>query len=317
MTAVGRNTGETLFENDAWSNARPTISILIPYLRDDPGRLLAALNREGPALNGSVEIILLDDGSDAPMLATEVANAVKSGALPARLIVLTENLGRAAGRNRLAAEARGTWLLFLDSDMLPDGPDFLHAYMSLIEQSAPDVAFGGFSLKHAPVRAEFALHRYMASLSDCTPVAERRRQPEKHVFTSNLLVKRVVFEEERFDSQFSGWGWEDVEWAMRVLARHPILHIENPVTHLGLDPASVLVAKFEQSAANFARVVARHREIVASYPSYRAARLLKLLPLKGVWRPMLRALGLAEGAPLRLRDLALRLYRAALYADVV
>jgi hypothetical protein len=39
--------------------------------------------------------------------------------------------------------------------------------------------------------------------------------------------------------------------------------------------------------------------------------------MKRLWRPVLRTVGLAEGAPLRLRDLALRLYRAALYADVI
>jgi hypothetical protein len=99
--------------------------------------------------------------------------------------------------------------------------------------------------------------------------------------------------------------------------RHPITHVDNTATHLGLDPAPVMVAKFEQSAANFARVAARHHETVAHYPSYRAARLLKIVPLKGLWRPMLRALGLAEGLPLGLRNLALRLYRAGLYADVV
>ena len=232
-------------------------------------------------------------------------------------MTLRSNLGRASGRNRLAAQARGSWLLFLDSDMLPDGPRFLQDYLRLIEQAAPAVAFGGFSLDQAPARPEHALHRFMALKSDCTPADERRREPEKHVFTSNLLVRKDVFDAEPFDDGFVGWGWEDVEWAMRVAARHPISHVDNPATHLGLDPAPILVAKFEQSAGNFARVVARHPDIVAHYPSYRAARLLKAIPLKGLWKPLLRAIGLAEGAPLGLRNFALRLYRAALYADVV
>jgi len=308
---------ETLFENPAWAGARPVVSILIPFLHDDPTRLLAALDREGPALDGAVEVVLLDDGSGDEALAGNVAMAVGRMILPARLVVLRLNLGRARGRNRLAGEARGRWLLFLDSDMLPDSPHFLHAYLALIERSAPAVAFGGFSLDQAPVRGEHALHRYMALASDCTPAEVRRQEPEKHVFTSNLLVRRDVFETERFDEGFTGWGWEDVEWAMRVVQRHAIVHLDNPATHLGLDPAPVLIAKFEQSAANFARVVASHRAVVIHYPSYRAARALKAVPLKGLWRPALRSLGLAEWIPLGLRDLAVRLYRAALYADVV
>jgi len=308
---------ETLFENPAWSAARPVVSILIPFLHDDPTRLLAALDREGPALDGAVEVVLLDDGSGDEALAGGVAMAVGRMTLPARLVTLRFNLGRARGRNRLAGEARGRWLLFLDSDMLPDGPHFLHAYLELIEQSSPAVAFGGFSLDQAPERGEHALHRYMALASDCSPADVRRLEPEKHVFTSNLLVRRDVFEAERFDEGFIGWGWEDVEWAMRVVRRNAITHLDNPATHLGLDPAPALIAKFEQSAANFARVVAGHRDIVVHYPSYRAARMLKAVPLKGLWRPVLRWLGLAEWVPLRLRDLAVRLYRAALYADVV
>jgi glycosyltransferase involved in cell wall biosynthesis len=309
--------GEALFENLAWSATAPLVSILIPFLHDDPTRLLAALDREGAALAGAVELVVLDDGSGDAALESRVAQAVERMTLPARLIVLVQNLGRARGRNRLATEARGRWLLFLDSDMLPDSPQFLRAYLDLIDQAAPAVAFGGFSLDQAPVRSEHALHRYMALASDCTPAEKRRLDPEKHVFTSNLLVRRDVFEAERFDDGFTGWGWEDVEWAMRVVRAHPIIHIDNTATHLGLDTAPAMIAKFEQSTVNFGRVVTHHREIVARYPSYRVARALKAVPLKGLWRPMLRWLGLAEWAPLPLRNLALRFYRAGLYADVV
>jgi glycosyltransferase involved in cell wall biosynthesis len=308
---------EALTDNPAWADAAPGVSILIPFLHDNPIRLLAALDRESPGLAGAVEVVLLDDGSSDAALAEAVGTAVEATGLPARLIVSHANLGRAKGRNRLAAAARGQYLLFLDSDMLPDGERFLGTYLDLIARDAPAVAFGGFSLDQASTAREHALHRYMALKSDCTPAEARRREPEKHVFTSNLLVRREVFDAEGFDGGFSGWGWEDVEWAMRVVQNHPIVHVDNPATHLGLDLAPAMVAKYEQSAANFARVVARHPEIVARYPSYRVARLLKAMPFKGVWRPMLRAAGLAEWAPLPLRDLALRLYRAGLYADVI
>lgn len=308
---------ETLFDNAARAAAEPRLSVLIPFLRDDPRRLLAALDREAAALAGRVEIVVMDDGGDDAALAAAVAQAVAALVLPARLVRLSANVGRARGRNRLAAHARGGWFLFLDSDMLPDRPGFLAAYLDLIEAERPAVAFGGFSVEQAPPVRAHALHRRMALKSDCLPAGIRRLAPEKHVFTSNLLVRRDVFETEAFDEGFAGWGWEDVEWAMRVARRHAILHIDNTATHLGLDPARAIAAKYEQSAANFARVVARHREIVERYPSYRAARMLKRLPLRGAWRPALKAVALAEAAPLAARALAMRLYRAALYAEAV
>ena len=303
----------TLTDNAAWARARPALSILIPFFRESPLALLAALDVAG----APVEIVTLDDGSDDDALAAEVAAAIRTLNTPARLVCLARNEGRAAGRNRLAAEARGHHLLFLDSDMLPDAPDFTHRWLQLIALEDPAVAFGGFSLAQAPKTRANAVHRALALRSDCVPLAERRKAPEKYVFTSNLLIRRDVFAAEPFDAGFVGWGWEDVEWGMRVSRRHAIVHIDNPATHLGLTPAAVMAAKFEQSAANFARVVAAHGDIVRTYPSYRVAKALSKAPLRPLWRPWLKAAALAGLAPAGWRAFALRLYRAALYAEAV
>jgi glycosyltransferase involved in cell wall biosynthesis len=300
-------------DNHAWADATPKLSVLIPFFRDDPTRLLAALDHT----DAPVEIVLLDDGSDDAALAARVADAVHCMRTPTRFVRLLANEGRAGGRNRLAAEARGRHLLFLDSDMLPDAPDFLLRWLYLIDLEHPAVAFGGFSLDQAPRTRSNAVHRALALRSDCVPVQTRRRAPEKYVFTSNLLIRRDVFDAEPFDAGFVGWGWEDVEWGMRVSRRHPIRHIDNPATHLGLTPAAAIAAKFEQSAANFARVVATHADIVRSYPSYRVAKALKRAPLRSLWRPWLKAAALLDLAPAGLRAFALRLYHAALYAEAV
>ncbi len=93
--------------------------------------------------------------------------------------------------------------------------------------------------------------------------------------------------------------------------------MDNPATHLGLDPADVIARKYEQSVENFRRIVKAHRAVVSRYPSYKVARLLKPIPLKGIWRPMLKAVALAEVAPIGLRAFCMRLYRAALCAEAV
>lgn len=302
-----------IVDNAAWANAAPKLSVLIPFFRDDPARLLGALDRG----DTPVELVLLDDGSGDDALAEHVAKIVRTMTMPARFVRLLANEGRAGGRNRLAAQARGAHLLFLDSDMLPDAPDFLLRWLYLIDLEDPAVAFGGFSLDQVPHTRDNAVHRALALRGDCMPVEARRLAPEKYVFTSNLLIRRDVFDAEPFDAGFVGWGWEDVEWGMRVSRRHPIHHIDNPATHLGLAPAAAIAAKFEQSAANFARVVAAHGDIVRHYPSYRAARALKRAPLRGLWRPWLKAAALLDAAPAGARAFALRLYRAALYAEAV
>ncbi|MBA4792478.1 MAG: glycosyltransferase [Phenylobacterium sp.] len=304
---------ETLFDNGAWAGAAPRLSVLVPFKGDDPCLLLDLLAREPMA----AEVVVLDDGTADPDLTARVRSALDRSPLPARLVTLAKNEGRARGRNRLVSHARAGHFLFLDSDMAPDSSSFLSTWLALIDQENPAVAFGGFSLDQAPPRRDHALHRAMAGHSDCLPAEVRALNPEKHVFTSNLLVRRDVFAAEAFDEGFAGWGWEDVEWGMRVARRWPIRHIDNTATHLGLDPAPVIAAKYEQSAANFARVVAAHREVVSAYPSYRAAKLLKRAPLRRLWRPLIKAYALAELAPVRSRAFAMRLYRAALYAEAV
>ena len=299
--------------NAAHLTAEPRLSVLIPFYKESPLALLQALHTRDPH---EIEIILIDDGSQMPEITHEISVFLESSPLACELITLEQNEGRARGRNRLTSAARGRYFLFLDADMLPDDSRFLDTWLT---ETRCDVAvvFGGFSLIQAPEDRHFAIHRLMAAKSDCLDADTRSLQPEKYVFTSNLLVRRDVFEAEGFDAGFTGWGWEDVEWAMRVAARYGVDHIDNTATHMGLDRADTLARKYEQSVANFARVIARHRDVVAQYPSYKVARLLKKVPGIGLLRPLLKNFAQLEFAPLKLRALALRLYRAALYAQVV
>lgn len=307
----------TIHDNSAWDRARPALSVLIPFLRDDPQALITLLDREALALSGAVELVLLDDGTNDAALTALLMALIEASALPIRLISLSINEGRSIGRNRLATAARGSSLLFLDSDMRPDHDRFLQTWADLASAGQTAVAFGGFSLLQAPDDDRFAVHRSMAAKSDCIPHDQRALQPEKHVFTSNLLVRRDVFEAESFDPGFTGWGWEDVEWAMRVSRRYKVEHIDNPATHMGLDTVETLAAKYEQSAPNFARVVARHPDFVAAYPSYRVARRLQAVPGLKAIRPLFKQAARLAILPVALRAFSLRLYRVALYAEAI
>jgi glycosyltransferase involved in cell wall biosynthesis len=237
-------------------------------------------------------------------------------ASPAKLILLSANEGRAKARNRLVSHARARHMLLIDCDMAPDAPDFLARYLALVEEDVP-IAFGGFSVDRTEATADQELHRALQLRAECLPAVARALQPEKYVYTSNLLVRRDVFLAEAFDEGFTGWGWEDVEWGMRVARRYDILQIENTATHLGLDTAAVLADKYEQSTVNFARVVQHHPDIIRSYPSYRLARLLKRVPLRRGLRSLLKRLALQARAPLVARIFAMKAYRASLYAEVV
>ncbi len=304
---------EKIVTNAQWASANPTLSVLTPFLRDDPTPLINALGRNPTG----AELIILDDGTNDDALADKVAKAIEACPAPACFIRSYDNLGRSRGRNRLIGMARAQHVLFLDADMLPDDDQFLARYDALIRTRNPAVVFGGFSDLHAPANAATALHRALARTSDCRPAAERNLNPGKTICTSNLLVRRDVIEAIQFDEGFKGWGWEDVDWGLRAAEKFEVLHIDNMATHLGLETPAQLLTKFSRSGGNFQRLAMLHPEEVKAFSSYRAAKFMKHVPSRGLLKKVCSYM--AEDPqkliPMQLRLAALKVYRACSYAE--
>jgi len=73
-------------ENAPWRTTRPGLSVLIPFLHDDPTDLLTLLDREAAMLDGRAELILLDDGAADSALTARLTAQIDNLALPVRLI---------------------------------------------------------------------------------------------------------------------------------------------------------------------------------------------------------------------------------------
>ena len=291
----------------------PRLSVLTPFYRYDPGAMLAAL-ANAPR---DVEIVLLDDGScSATLLSSVVAAAERTGA-PVRIVVWENNRGRAEARNRLITEARGEYVLFLDADMIPDSPRFLHAWLSLIQSQRPFTAFGGLSVANVSPTSETALHHDLFARSDCLPAHVRQRRGAQAVASANLLVRRDFLRAAPFDEHFTGWGFEDVDWALSAARRAPILHIDNSATHAGLDDVDALMRKSAEAGPNFARLAAKHPESVARFAAHRMARVLKLAPMRAELRKLFAWLARdpLSATPMPLRRTAFKLYRASCFAE--
>lgn len=308
---VGRTSvGEDIVSNNKAGEAR--ISICIPTWRDSADALLCSLMR----MPGAKECTLLifDDGSHDPALLRQLTRQIARYPGPARLISAPKNCGRSHARNRLFDLAETEWVLFLDADMQPDDSDFLNRYLDAVDaQADPALIAGGFSLQHAHPTAQTRLHAAQSAASECVPASRRAEAAGRYVFTSNILVHRNVLTRVSFDLGFQGWGWEDVDWGLRVAETFPILHIDNPATHLGLDPDSKLLDKYAASADNFLRLVDRHPEEMARAPLYKVARRLSGLPGLTLLAKLSRFLAETRILPMRLRLFSLKLYRAAIY----
>lgn len=105
----------------AQTNLRPHFSIIVPCYNDGALAVGAVRSCLAQTTKADVEVILVDDGS------TDGSAALVECAFPGErsLIVLRKsNGGLASARNHGVRNARGEWLVFLDSDDLL-APDFL------------------------------------------------------------------------------------------------------------------------------------------------------------------------------------------------
>ena len=306
--------GEEIVSNGKRGDAR--ISICVPTWKDGADALFASLIR----LPGAEHCTLLvfDDGSQDSDLTRQLARQIDRFPGPARLISAHRNQGRSHTRNRLFELAETDWILYLDADMQPDDADFLNRYLDAIDAaSGAGIICGGFSLRHATPTRETRLHAAQSRMSECLPAARRADQPGRYVFTSNLLVHRAVLRQVAFDAGFEGWGWEDVDWGLRVETAFPIHHIDNPATHLGLDADDALIEKYAVSAENFVRLLDNHPTSLRQSRLYKQAMRLRHLPGRTWIADNARRLAKWRVAPLSLRLLALKLFRAATYGGAL
>lgn len=307
-----------------------TLSILIPTYDFVCYPLVLALHGQAEALGIDYEILVAEDGSKQQ---DRVVANLKINELPhCRHLRRTENAGRAAIRNILADEARGEWLLFLDSDAKVEKPDFLAAYLAAAnaespephdEQEEPDnkqekpreeqekphdeqveravprrsnapVIVGG--LYHAPACADptRALRfRYEHEADRCRSAAQRSLKPYMEFSTFNFMIRSDIFRSLRFDEQCREYGYEDALFGLALQRRGiPILHIDNALLHTGLDTNVQFLGKTEAALRTLAALAPELRECSRVHRLFARLKRYALAPL-------LRAAFRLCGKPLR------------------
>lgn len=283
----------------------PVLSILVPFHGDDPSALMDALATQ---MGGTCELVLFDDGSPdkAPVKALQSRAEGLGAAI--RVVSSKTNLGRSGARNALCRAARGDWLLYLDADMeVPEG--FLARWLDLIRANTFDAAYGGYTLPADEARLH-PVHAALARAGDVISVEERAQRGASAFAGSNLMVRASLMAAVPFDENYTGWGWEDVDWAVCAAKTACLAHVDNPAGHGGLQSVDRLIAKYAEGGANYARFLARHPE-QASLPGARLARLIAQTRLSAVFMAITPALARSSTLPVRLRVLALKAYKAA------
>lgn len=269
-----------------------SLSVLIPVYNRDCTQLVCALQRQAVSVEGlRFEILVGDDGSTQEEL--KAVNRVINQWQGCRVIECSENAGRAVIRNLLAKEARGEYLLFLDSNVSILRDDFLLRYVQQGDNA--DVVVGGYELTPT---AGYEMsgnlrYRYELSCSEANGAEERARHPYMAFISKNFVICRSVMLQCPFDERIRRYGYEDVLLGKQLMqAKARVIHIDNPVGFCTFESNAVFLQKTEDALLNLATLKDdmrgfTHLQSVAE--SLQRKHLDKLLLFfYSLFRPMLR-----------------------------
>jgi glycosyltransferase involved in cell wall biosynthesis len=257
-----------------------TISLLIPVCDFDIVALVHSMKGCIGKIPELIEIIIGDDGSS-----TE--NRARYKMLEGdgvRVIISEKNIGRAAIRNKLALEARGDFLLFIDADtMIPSTAEaYLHKWTAAMASAR--VISGGVLYHESPpgdpekiLRWKYGIRREQRKAS------ERNKHPHASFSTFNVLIDRKIFSKLRFNEEIRQYGHEDTLLSYQLKkAGIDILHIDNGLFHEGLESNHEFLEKTKLSLENLSRLYDRVTDkktfssIVKILRNYNSIRLFRI-----------------------------------------
>lgn len=227
------------------------ISILIPVYNQDVVPLVKDLKGQCEGLDIEYQIMVFDDLSNAE---TRQRNSELGHEFGVNYLELSENLGRAKIRNRLARMARHKHLIFIDGDSGMIKNDFIQCYLDQIENA--EIVYGGRVYQEKkPSDDHLVLHWKYGRTREALPLKKRLLDPFLNFQSNNFLISAWLFSKLKFEEGIEGYGYEDLLFAQKIKSVNAgILHIDNPVMHLGLEPASNFIKKTTHAIHNLARL---------------------------------------------------------------
>ncbi|SMO36849.1 Glycosyltransferase, GT2 family [Saccharicrinis carchari] len=266
------------------------LSVCIPVFNYNITPLVHKLMYQAKENNLDVEILIMDDGSEDRYKNT---NRKLLSIPEVKYIELKKNLGSAAIRNRLAREATHNQILFLDSDS-DIADDFIATYIPCLSADLSIIYGGRVHPKHLP-SADKSLRWKVGKAKEDHSAALRSRVPNKSFMSNNFLVKKELFKTVRFDETIQRSGHEDTMFGMELEKKGiQIIHIDNPVVHIGLESNEEFIRKTEQRLETLKFLTKRNKDKKLMEKRIRILKyhyLLHKYKLSGLYKSLFRVFG--------------------------
>jgi len=256
------------------------LSILIPIYNFDVRPLINDLQKQSELTGVEYEIICLDDGSTAHFKAIHKGLTTLSNV---HYEELAQNLGRSKIRNQLAKMAQYDYLLFMDNDSGLTHPNYIQTYLDHLHPE--QLLYGGRVYKtKMPKEKELQFHWYYGRQREQSTADQRKSRPYHSFMTNNFLIPKSIFEQIQFDEQLTQYGHEDTLFGMELRKRQiSIIHLDNPLEHLGLEPREIFLEKTKKGIQNlyslFQRGLPIETKLLRTFQLLKKWKLLSLTKL--------------------------------------
>lgn len=279
------------------------LSICVPTYNYDVTPLISALISQASGLNYVVEILIRDDRSTRFRISELSLPDTK---IAIRTFTNPSNLGRTGTRGALAIDARFDHLLFLDADTLPLDDQFLERFEPYFKQEV-DVISGGIAYHDTRPASEYSLRWHFGHSRESRKASERQLHPYL-IVSGSLWIKKSLFIAINPKNQ-KAYGLDNVISNRLNVRQSKVVHIDNPVYHLGLETNSVFLEKslkaidaLFESELNDTSLI-KHTRLQQRYAQYRKTGLIYLFYHGiGPWIPMLKRNVLSANPSLRAFD---------------
>lgn len=214
------------------------LSVLIPTYNYDITRLVKSISVQLEKAGFPYEILVADDGSP---LKTIINKNKSVEWLPNCTMFLgISNKGRTLIRHFLAEKAQYDRLLFMDADVLPESDLFIEKFD--LKNTNTDIVFGGISYEENPAEKDKMLRWKYGRSREAKPVSEREKKPYLSIISQCFLIKKEVFL--KANNFFENVYGVDVLFAQNLEKLNvKVLHIDNPIVHLGLENSVSFIEK--------------------------------------------------------------------------
>lgn len=219
------------------------LSILIPTYNYTIYSLVSTIHKQIEQTGIEYEIICLDDASNLIFLENERINDLPHCSYKK----LETNIGRSKIRNLLAKKSKYDWLLYLDADVMPKNNTFISEYLKHINDEIKVVNGGLLYRDEKPERGKVLRWIYGKS-REALPHQTRQKKPYLSFLTLNFLIHKSIFKKVSFDETIPNFRHEDTLFSYNLMQKNSrIIHIDNPIYHLGLDNFEDALQKEKES----------------------------------------------------------------------